>query len=85
MFSMCKRLELAYDYVSRVFQSNMSTRRYDAFLKARPDVVYLKDVPFLGNYNFSGLSDVSKKMPRKTNKNTGCGLVHKFFKKQADM
>lgn len=75
MFSMCKRLELAYDYVSKVFQSNMSTRRYDAFLKARPDVVYLKDVPFLGNYNFSRLLDVSRNDSE--DKRNGW-FVHKF-------
>ncbi|CAL1167276.1 unnamed protein product [Cladocopium goreaui] len=51
-FSQCRRLDVALDYVLDSFQLEHG-RFYEAFIKVRPDAIYLKDVPPMWSFNLS--------------------------------
>ena len=54
IFSQCHRVDLAQDFILNVFEPKVH-RRYDVFIKARPDAVYLLEVPPLWRFNLSNL------------------------------
>jgi len=54
IFSQCHRVDLAQDFILNIFEPKVH-RRYDVFIKARPDAVYLLEVPPLWQFNLSNL------------------------------
>ncbi|CAE6942956.1 unnamed protein product [Symbiodinium natans] len=52
IYSQCYRIQAAFDYLLDVFQPQAGVK-YDAIIRARPDIIYLKDVPPLSNFNLS--------------------------------
>ncbi|CAJ1420653.1 unnamed protein product [Effrenium voratum] len=54
-YSQCKRLEVAYDFVFDVFEPKFNVT-YAAALRARPDSVYLQEVPPLPSFNISRMT-----------------------------
>eukprot|EP00913_Durusdinium_trenchii_P010961 g10287.t1 len=52
VYSQCKRLELADDYISQVYEPKVGFQ-YSAVIRARPDDIFLRDVPPLPSYNLS--------------------------------
>lgn len=55
MYSQCKRIQIAYDYVTEVFEPREGVR-YDAFIRARPDGVFLRPVPSMSSFDISKLT-----------------------------
>ncbi|CAK9042476.1 unnamed protein product [Durusdinium trenchii] len=55
MYSQCKRIQIAYDYVTQEFEPKVGLQ-YQAFLRARPDGVYLHPVPPMGSFALSQLT-----------------------------
>eukprot|EP00435_Cladocopium_sp_Y103_P049267 s1346_g14.t2 len=58
MYSQCKRIQIAYDYVTEVFEPREGVR-YDAFIRARPDGVFLRPVPSMSLGNLATSVSVS--------------------------
>eukprot|EP00438_Fugacium_kawagutii_P003086 Skav236769 [mRNA] locus=scaffold2707:81417:101937:+ [translate_table: standard] len=55
MYSQCKRIQIAYDFVTEVFESREGVR-YEAFVRARPDGVFLRPVPSMSSFDISKLT-----------------------------
>ena len=55
MYSQCKRIQMAYDYVTEVFEPKHNIR-YEAFLRARPDGVFLRPVPSMSSFDIGKLT-----------------------------
>ncbi|CAK9056671.1 unnamed protein product [Durusdinium trenchii] len=51
VFSQCKRLEIAYDFIE-TYEQTVRTQ-YTAIVRARPDTVYLETAPPISSFNLS--------------------------------
>eukprot|EP00435_Cladocopium_sp_Y103_P049350 s1215_g14.t2 len=58
LFSQCKRVDLAQDYILNTFDRHFRGG-YAAFLKTRPDAVYLTEVPPLWSLNLSRITSAA--------------------------
>jgi len=57
-FSQCKRVDIAHEYILNVVEPTIH-QQYAAFIKTRPDAVYLRDVPPLWSFNLSRITSAA--------------------------
>ncbi|CAJ1337905.1 unnamed protein product [Effrenium voratum] len=61
VYSQCARIQLAYDFVQNVYEPKVGFK-YDAFVRARPDSVFVRKAPAMSSLNISELT-VSSSAP----------------------
>ena len=57
-FSQCKRVDIAHEYILKVVEPTIH-QQYAAFIKTRPDAVYLTKVPPLWSFNLSRITSAA--------------------------
>lgn len=62
LFSQCKRVDIAQDYILSTFDPRFR-RDYAAFVKTRPDAVYLTELPPLWSFNLSRITEAAGANP----------------------